>query len=175
MDTLKAIKSRRSIRQYSKKPVPGDLLIRLVEAAMQAPSARNKQPWHFIICTERKILDALAEAHPYGKMLSQATAAILVCGDRELEEMDLYLLQNGSAATQNILLAAHELGLGAVWLGLQPREKRVAAVKQVLNVPGHIYPVSLISIGYPAEHKEPVNRFDARKLSWERFGGKQKD
>ena len=173
MDALKAIFSRRSIRKYLEKPVPAAILTRLVEAGMQAPSARNKQPWHFIVITKRENLDALADAHPYAAMMKQAAAAIVVCGDRKEEETDLYLVQNCSAATQNILLAAHAQGLGAVWLGLQPRKERVEAIKEILDIPGHIYPVSLISIGYPDEKKEPVKRYDATKVTRERFGEKE--
>jgi nitroreductase len=159
METLKAIFTRRSIRKYSGGPVTDEQLEVLLRAAMHAPSARNKQPWHFVVITDKDILYKLGGTHPYGKMLMDAGAAIVTCGDKTIEEMDSYLLQNCSAATQNMLLAAHDLGLGAVWLGLHPREDRLAAVKEMLNLPENILPVSMISIGAPDESKERDDRY----------------
>ena len=159
METLKAIFTRRSIRKYSGGTVTDEQLEVLLRAAMHAPSARNKQPWHFVVITDKDILYKLGGTHPYGKMLMDAGAAIVTCGDKTIEEMDSYLLQNCSAATQNMLLAAHDLGLGAVWLGLHPREDRLAAVKEILNLPDHILPVSMISIGAPDEARENPDRY----------------
>lgn len=159
METLKAIFTRRSIRKYSGNRVTDEQLEVLLRAAMQAPSARNKQPWHFIVINDKKVLNEIAENHPYGKMLQEAGAAIVVCGDRTIEEMDSYLLQNCSAATQNLLLAAHDLGLGAVWLGIHPREDRIHSLVSILNLPGHILPVSMISLGSPDEVKEDQDRY----------------
>lgn len=170
METLKAIFSRRSIRKYSDKSISEEDLLMLAKAGMQAPSARNKQPWHFIIINQRDKLDALAVAHPYGKMLKEAAAAIIVCGDKNLEEMETYLLQNCCAATQNILLAAHDLGLGAVWLGLQPREKRINDVKDLFNIPEYIFPVALLSVGYPGEEKNEEDRYKPERVKWNGWG-----
>jgi nitroreductase len=164
MDTLKAIFSRRSFRKYSGKEVSDADLDTILKAAMYAPSARNKQPWHFVVIRKREILDSLGTAHPYGKMLTEVNAAILVCGDLNLEESESYLLQDCSAATQNILLAAHELGLGSVWMGIQPRMDRISAVRALIRLPGHIYPVSLIAIGYPDEEKEQPERYLAERV-----------
>jgi nitroreductase len=159
METLKAIFTRRSIRKYSGNLLTDEQLEVLLRAAMQAPSARNKQPWHFIVIKEKELLKKISEAHPYGKMLQDAGAAIIICGDRTIEETDSYLLQNCSAATQNLLLAAHDLGLGAVWLGLHPREDRITSLKAILKFPDHILPVSMISLGPPDETKEDQDRF----------------
>ena len=161
---MNLIRKRRSIRKYSGGQVSDKQLEVLLRAAMLAPSARNKQPWHFIVLKDRKILDHIAEAHPFGKMLTEAGAAIVICGDRTIEEMDSYLLQNCSAATQNMLLAAHDLGLGAVWLGLHPREDRIDAIRDILKFPGHILPVSMISIGQPDEIKEDPDRYLADRI-----------
>lgn len=169
METLKAIFTRRSIRKYSGEPIADEYLEIMLRAAMQAPSARNTQPWHFIVIKDRKLLDKLAMAHPYGKMLREASTAIVVCGDKTLEKMDSYLLQNCSAATQNILLAAHDLGLGAVWLGVHPREKRMKAIGDLLNIPEHILPVSLISIGYPDEESQKADRFLLDRIHMEKW------
>ena len=142
---------RRSIRQYQPKVVPKEDVKALLEAGMAAPSASNLQPWHFVTVTDRAKLNSLAAAHPYGKMLAQASLAIAVCGDPKASER--YWDQDGSAATENILLAAPALGLGAVWLGCHPRDERKAAIRKVLEIPQNIEILSLISLGVPAETK----------------------
>jgi nitroreductase len=172
MDTLEAIMTLRSVRAYSNRPVPEEALRTILRAAMQAPSARNAQPWYFVVVTERRRLDAIPKLHPYSDMLLQAPAAILVCGDLSLEEDPEYLNQDCSAATQNMLLAAHDLGLGAVWLGVYPREKRVLAIRQLFNLPGRVLPVSMVALGYaagcaagyPAESKEPQDRYQPERV-----------
>jgi nitroreductase len=164
MDALETILTRRSIRKYSAEIIPQETIKELLDAGMHAPTARNIQPWHFVIIDNRALLDKLADVHPYAKMLREATLAILVCGDKTLQEMDGYIIQDCSAATQNILLAAHALGLGAVWLGMYPREKRMKDVGKVLNIPDHILPVSLISIGHPAETRPAPERYKAERV-----------
>ncbi|MGE4560999.1 MAG: nitroreductase family protein [Desulfobulbus sp.] len=159
---LNSLFARRSIRQYTHKEIPDALMNDLLEAAMAAPSAVAKDPWHFIVLRSREAIDQLAASLPNGKMLSGATAAIVVCGDinrahdRELS----FLLQDVSAAIENILLAANMLGLGACWLGIHPREERIEAVTRQFNLPGGIIPVAGISLGWPAEKKEPRTRFN---------------
>jgi len=169
MDTQKAILTRRSIRKYTSQTISDDLIRDLIEAGVHAPSARNIQPWHFIVVTERTMLDKLAIAHPYAKMLKQATLAILICGDKQLQEAEGYIVQDCSAATQNILLSAHAHGLGAVWLGMFPREERIRKVSELLEIPAHILPVSLISIGYPDEHKEAPDRYKTERIHLNKF------
>lgn len=164
METIEAILSRRSIRQFTNQPVSEELVEQLLEAAMQAPSARNTQPWHFVWMDDRKLLDAVPRFHPYAQMLRQAPLAIAVCGDTTLESNIHYLNQNCSAATQNLLLAAHALGLGAVWLGIFPREQRVDGLRQLLNLPETILPISLVALGYPAEHPGRVVRFRRERI-----------
>ncbi|MDT8393111.1 MAG: nitroreductase family protein [Bacteroidales bacterium] len=169
MDAIKTILGRRSIRKYTNRPVPQEVVKTMLNAAMHAPTARNIQPWHFVVVDDRATLDQLAEAHPYAKMLKEATLAILVCGDKKLQEMDGYIVQDCSAATQNILLAAHANGLGGVWLGMYPREKRMEDVGRLLNIPEHILPVSLISIGYPDETKETPERYKTDRVHYNGF------
>jgi len=164
---IETIFARRSIRKYESEPVSEADIKTLLEAAMAAPSASNRKPWRFIVVTERQTLDALAEAHPHGKMLFEATLCISVCGD--LTEMERYWVQDCSAATENLLLAAVGLGLGAVWLGVYPKQDRVAAVRQVLDIPEHITPLNLISIGHPAETKEPRTQYDQTRVHRERW------
>jgi nitroreductase len=160
-ELIKTIFSRRSIRKYTGEPVSEADIKTLLEAAMAAPSASNNRPWHFVVVTERATLDALAEAHPYGKMLAQATLCVAACGDPAISD---YWVQDCSAATENLLLAATALGLGAVWLGVHPRDDRVASVRRVLGIPETVFPLNLISIGHPAEEKEPRTQYDEARV-----------
>jgi nitroreductase len=164
---VQTIFARRSIRKYTDEPVGEEDVKTLLEAAMAAPSASNRKPWRFVVVTKRQTLDALAEAHPHGKMLFEATLCISVCGD--LAEMERYWVQDCSAATENLLLAATALGLGAVWLGVYPKEDRVAAVRGVLDLPKTITPLNLVSIGHPAEEKEARTQYDEARVHRERW------
>ncbi len=129
---------------------------------MAAPSASNRKPWHFVVVTDRKKLDALADSHTYGKMLFEAPLCIAVCGDPAISQR--FWIQDCSAATENLLLAAVALNLGAVWLGAYPVEERVAAIRKVLGIPNNIEPLNLISIGHPAEQKEPRTQYDEKRV-----------
>jgi nitroreductase len=169
MDTLEAIFTRRSIRTYTDQTVPTEVVDNLLRAAMQAPSAGNQQAWQFVVVTNRPQLNALAEVLPYGKMLTTAPLGIIVCGDLEHEKSKGYWVQDCSAATQNILLAAHAQGLGAVWLGVYPREQRVIDVRKALGVPENVTPLCVIAIGYPAEQKERADRYDPAKVHYDRW------
>jgi nitroreductase len=160
-ELLQTIFARRSVRKYTDEPVDERDAQTLLEAAMAAPSASNNQPWHFVVVTERQTLDGLAEAHPYGKMLFDAPLCIAVCGDPGRSG---YWEQDCSAATENLLLAVAALGLGAVWLGVHPREDRIAAVRRVLGIPETIVPLNLISIGHPAEEKEPRTQYNEERV-----------
>ena len=169
METIHAILSRRSIRKYTDKQVSREDVNDLLKAAMAAPSANNCQPWHFVVINDHQIMDRIPEFHPYSRMLKDASVAILVCIDKNLENADGYGIQDCSAATQNILLAAHAKGLGAVWLGIYPREVRIDGIKNLLEIPDGIMPLSLISIGYPAEEKPPANRFDKARIHYNKW------
>jgi nitroreductase len=170
MQTLEAIFTRKSIREYKPQPVPDELVQELLEAAMQAPSAGNQQPWHFIVVTDRKQLDALADAQPYGKMLHSAPLGIVVCGDTKLEKYRGFWVQDCSNATMNLLLAAHDYGLGAVWVGVYPVEDRVADLKQILGLPDSVIPLCVVPLGYPASRPEPAEkRYNAARLHHERW------
>ncbi|MDZ7838398.1 MAG: nitroreductase family protein [Actinomycetota bacterium] len=140
------------------------MLEKLLRAAMAAPTANNQQDWEFVIIDDRKLLDSVPDFHPYSQMLKQAPAAIAVCADTSQEYHEGYWAQDCSAATQNILLEAQHLGLGACWLGIYPRQERVDGLKKLLQLPENIMPLSLIAIGYPAEEKSPVDRFDKSKI-----------
>jgi len=164
METLEAIFTRRSVRQFKNAPISEDDVHDLLRAGMQAPSAKNEQPWHFIIIDEPTLLHAIPEFHPYSKMLLEAPLAILVCSDRKLETKRASWLQDCSAATQNILLAAHAKGLGAVWLGIFPDSERVFGMQSLLEMPKDIRPVALVAVGYPAATPEPVDRFKPERV-----------
>jgi nitroreductase len=164
MDTLDAIFTRRSIRDYTSQPIPDELVEKILRAGMQAPSASNQQAWQFVVLTSRPALNALAEVLPYGKMLTKAPLGIVVCGDLPREKSKDYWVQDCSAATQNILLAAHALGLGAVWLGVYPREPRVLDVRTALGIPESVTPLCAIAIGYPAEQKGRTDRYDPSRV-----------
>jgi len=157
-ELIKTIFARRSIRKYTDKPVSEKDTKTLLEAAMAAPSSSNRKPWHFIVVTDRLILDNLARIHPYGKMLFEAPLCIAVCGDTTISPGSW--VQDCSAAAENLLLAATALGLGAVWLGVHPRESRVDPIRKALKIPKTIVPLNLIAIGHPAEEKDPRTQYD---------------
>ena len=154
---LDVIFRRRSIRAYTGRPVTQEEIRSLLEAGMAAPSGSNRRPWHFVVVTDPAVLRALAQAHPYGRMLAGAALAVAVCGD---PSASAWWVQDCSAATENILVAAVALGLGGVWLGCHGSPERESAVRAVLGIPGTIGVLSLLSIGSPAEEKEPRTQFD---------------
>jgi len=169
MDALEAIFTRRSIRKYTDQPIADSVLEQILAAAMAAPSARNEQAWQFVVVRRPETLKALSRVSPYAGMVQNAPAAIVVCGDRQRETVaDLgYWTLDCSAATQNMLLAAHALGVGCVWVAVYPREERMAALRQVLPLPGHIVPLCLLPLGYPAETKGKADRFDRARIHYE--------
>lgn len=169
MELWEAILTRRSIRKFKSHPIPDELIEKILRAGMQAPSARNKQPWHFVLVKNREMLDKISEVHPYAYMLKEAPLGILICGDSEIETTIEYIVQDCSAATQNMLLAAHDLGLGAVWLGIFPREQRVKAMRELLEIPEKIIPVSMIAVGYPDEKKSYEDRFKPERVHYEKW------
>ncbi len=171
-DTLRVIHQRKSVRTYTDQPVSREQLMTLVRAAMAAPTAVNKQPWAFIIITERERLLQVAEVMPYAKMAAQAQAAILVCGDLSLAlpgDAQAYWIQDCSAAVENLLLAAESLGLGAVWTGAYPIEERVVTLRSVLGLPKNIVPLALIPVGYPDGKDQPKDKFKAERIHWEKW------
>jgi len=164
MEAMDAIVSRRSIRMYTRQTVSDEVVRELLTAAMSAPSAGNQQPWQYVVIRSRHVLDQVPSVHPYSKMVREAGLAILVCGDLDLETHSGFWVQDCSAATQNLLLAAHAKGLGAVWLGVYPREARVAGLRQLLGLPDHVIPLALIPVGYPAEKKPVANRYNPQRV-----------
>jgi nitroreductase len=164
MDTLDAIFTRRSVRDFKSDPIKDEDLRKLLKAGMQAPSSKNERPWHFIVIDDPEILHKIPEFHRNAKMLMYAPMAILVCSDRKLENKRATWIQDCAAATENILLAAHAMGLGAAWLGVFPDSDRVHGMQSLVNLPKDIRPVSMIAVGYPALVPEPVDRFDESRI-----------
>ncbi|PKQ37561.1 MAG: nitroreductase family protein [Actinobacteria bacterium HGW-Actinobacteria-1] len=169
MELLDAIMTRRSIRKYTAEPVSTETIETILRAAMAAPSAGNQQPWRFVVLTERAQLDAAATTTPYGAMLREAPLAIVVCGDLANLKHDMMWQQDCGAAVENALLAAHGLGLGAVWLGYWPKMERVTPLKEVLGMPDGVEPFAVLAIGHPAETKPAADRYDAAKVRSERW------
>ncbi len=164
---LSVLFSRRSVRGYTGEPVSEDDVTALLEAGMAAPSASNRKPWHFVAVTERAKLDQLATIHPYGKMLSTAGLCIGVCGDRDISPD--FWVQDCSAATENILVAAAMLGLGSVWLGVHPRAEREGELKQFFGIPDHVGLLCLVAVGHPVEPPAPRTQYDEPRVHLTRW------
>lgn len=167
MNVVDAILTRRSIRKFTGQVISDKQFNLLLKAGFQAPSAHNLHPWHFIVVKEKKNLEELADNHQYAKMLPQAGCGIIVCGDANKETRVGFLVEDCSAAIQNILLAAHGIGLGAVWCGIYPNTDRASAFSRILKLPENIIPVGLIAVGYPNEEKTAQDRFDNTKIHYE--------
>jgi nitroreductase len=168
-EKLGFIFERRSIRVYAPGEVSEEQVQKLLAAAMAAPSAASKYPWRFVVVRKRQTLSRIAAVLPYGQMLGSAALGIAVCGDLEAAhgQQLSYLLQDCSAAIENLLLAAHILGLGACWLGVHPREDRIKSIKEILSLPASVIPVACISIGHPGESKEPRSTYNSDLVHFE--------
>jgi nitroreductase len=170
-EPLQALFGRRSIRVYRPGAVSEQQVQTLLEAAMAAPSAVAKDPWRFVVVRERATLGQIADVLPNGQMIKEAAVGIVVCGDLEAahDRQLSYLLQDCAAAIENLLLAAHFLGLGACWLGIHPREERVQKISRLLALPPSVLPVSGIAIGWPGETKEPRTRYNSPSVHLEKW------
>lgn len=160
MDIMEAILTRRSIREFTGQVIEEDKLKKLLQAGFQAPSAHNKEPREFVVVKDRKKIKEITDFHEYAQMLPDAGCGIIVCGDSSKQDLEGFLIADCSAAIQNILLAAHGLELGAVWCGLYPRKALMANMGRVLNLPENIMPVGLVAVGYKAEEKEGIDRYN---------------
>lgn len=173
---IENIMTRTSIRQFKAQPVEQDKVDILLKAAMAAPSALNLQPWHFIVINDKETIALLS-----GKRPTSAPLMIAVCGDTDKTmlpdgstKLPDFWVEDVSAATENLLLAAHALGLGAVWTGVYPAMDRTAEVANVLNCPQNIVPLAVVRVGYPDESPEPKNKYKEENISYNKFGTKQK-
>lgn len=163
---LANIFARKSVRKYLNKGVKDEKIIALLKAGMAAPSGKDVRPWEFVVVKERATLDSMATALPYAKMLADARVAIIVCGD-SIRSSYWYL--DCSAATENILLAAEALGLGAVWTAAYPYEDRMNVVRKYTNLPENILPLCVIPVGYPEGVQSPKDKFDETKIHYEKY------
>jgi nitroreductase len=165
MNTMEALLTRRSVRKYREEQIPPEVVRRILEAAMHAPSGNNEQPWHFVVIDDRRLLDAVPAIHSAADMAAGAPLGILVCGEPRLEKIhDMWLL-DCAAATQNILLAAWEHGVGSVWCGISHRPQRVEAFRQLFGIPQEIVPFALVVLGYPATPPpRTVRRFHPERI-----------
>jgi nitroreductase len=171
-DFLEILHERKSVRQYTDQKVTEEQLETLVRAGMAAPSAVNRQPWLFLAINDRVLLDELGNRLPYAKMLLQAPAAIVVCGNME-KALDAwqqeFWIQDCSAATQNILLAAGSMGLGSVWTAVYPAIDRIEIVREVLNLPSHLIPLNVLPIGYPDGPQRAKDKWKPENMWWNRW------
>ncbi|NCB47719.1 nitroreductase family protein [bacterium] len=170
--TLKIIHQRKSVRNFEEKPVTKEQFETLVRAAMAAPTARNSQPWQFIVVDDREKLNKMAEGLPYAKMLEKAAGAVVVCGDIKIATdlgVEKLWEHDCSAATQNLLLAAESMGLGAVWTAAHPYEERVNVVKDVLSLPDGIIPLCVVPVGYPTGVDKPKDKWKPERLHWNEY------
>lgn len=165
------IMTRTSVRRFTPQPVGADTIETILKAGMAAPTAINKQPWAFVVVTDRAVLDSLAAVHPYSN-LATATAAIIVCGDMEKAADGFaadYWVQDCSAATENILLAAHAYGLGAVWCGVYPNPDVLPAVSRVLGLPATVLPLNIVTMGHPAINPDPKDKWNPANIHYQRW------
>jgi nitroreductase len=169
MDILETIMTRRSIRKFTGTPINTDQELTILKAAFQAPTAHNLQHWEYIVIRDIEVLNQISEYHPYAKMLENAGLAILVCGNTEKQKSIGFLVADCAAAIQNMLLAAHGVGLGAVWCGIYGADSLVENTKQLLNIPDNIVPVGLVAIGNKVEEKEAKERFDSDKIHYNKW------
>ena len=165
---LSVIHARKSVRSFTGAPVSKADLETILRAGMAAPTAMNKQPWSFVVVTDRRKLDALAAALPSAKMLAKAGAALVVCTDPELaigKSLD-YAVIDASLAGENILLAVEALGLGAVWTACYPDAARMKTVRIALGIPENIIPLNVIPVGVPTGEDKPKDKFKREKIHW---------
>ena len=168
-ETISTILSRKSVRKYSDKKIPIDTVEILLRAAMSAPTAVNRQPWKFIVVTNEDKLKEMSDSLPYAKMISTAPLVVVVCGDatKFLEgEASEFWVQDCSAATENLLLAAHSMGLGAVWTGAYPGIERVKTLKTILELESNLIPLCAVPIGYPAEDPEVKDKWKEENIEY---------
>ena len=168
MDAIENICTRRSVRHFGPNPVPDEEVDILLRAAMQAPSAGNAQPWHFVVITDRAVLDEVPKFHTSAEFIMEAPLAILVCADENVARPGRWQLDCSTAA-ENMLLAAHARGLGACWIGIQPDPVRIEGVNHLFGLPPQVHPLCLIAVGYPVEPLPIVDRYLPERIHVNRW------
>lgn len=173
MELFEALHTRRSIRKYREQEIPGELVEKLLAAAMMAPSAGDERPWQYILVTDDAQKERIKEAHPYAGMIRTAPLGILICADLTQQKYEGFWPQDCSAAMQNLLLAAHASGLGAVWTGIYPLKERVEKFAAIFNLPAHIIPFGLAVMGWPDQHPTAQDRFAPERIHYNTWEGKK--
>lgn len=163
---MKEIFGRISVRKFENRQVESDKCEKLLRAAMAAPSAGNEMPWEFVVVRNKEILHKLSKCSPYAKPAADAAMVIVVLGNDKNYKFQECVIQDLSAATENILLEAVHLGLGGVWLGIAPLEERMEAVSNVLNLSDNLHPFALVALGYPDVEIKKENRFDKSRIQY---------
>ena len=169
---IENIMTRVSVREFTGEFISQEQIDTLLCAAMAAPSALNHQPWAFIVVTDRAVLDQIGEQLPYSRCANKPACAIIPCGDltKAIEgEGQNFWINDVSAATENLLLAAHAMGLGAVWTGVHPGQERVNILKEILALPEHIIPLCVVPIGVPAEQPEVKNKYKEENIHYNKW------
>lgn len=166
---MNSIFKRRSIRKYLDDEISDAVVEEIIRAGMAAPSAGDEQPWQFIIIRNKSTMLEFPKFHQYAQMLKNAPVAIVVCGDLNRQTYEGFWIQDCSAAIQNMLLQITEIGLGSVWVGIYPDEKRVDKTKEILDLPENIVPVAVLPIGIPGEIKSATSRYDKNKVHYEKW------
>ncbi len=152
MDEMKVEVTSESVSKFKQKPVSNDVIRDILTAAMSAPVCSKEKPWHFVVITDVDILSELSKLNPYTAMGREALAAILVCGDLGLTSPSCDWVMDCGAAVQSMLLAAQSVGLTSAWTGIYPDELRMKVFRDLLNLPGNVYPHTFVPLGYPADH-----------------------
>ena len=167
---LDVIMTRTSIRAFTGEPVSQDLLETILKAGMAAPTGMNAQPWRFVVITDQDKIKEIFGTGFRSEMFTTAGAIIVVCGEAETDgRPNMFWYEDCSAATENILLAAHALGLGAVWTAGYPAMERVAPIAEALGIPSNVLPLCVVPVGYPAEDPEPKDKWKPENIHWEKW------
>ncbi|OIO02489.1 MAG: nitroreductase family protein [Desulfovibrionaceae bacterium CG1_02_65_16] len=169
MDALTAIKTRRSVRRYTSQPLDDATLTEVLRCGMQAPSACNEQPWQFVVVRDKTLLAKAGDINPYAKFAKNAPVAVLVCGDMRLDRCQGYWVQDCSNCAMSMLLAAHALGLGAVWTGIYPLADRVEGFRKLCGLPAEVTPLALLVLGHMEQTPKPEDRFKAERIHHDRW------
>ena len=168
MNLYEGLQKRRSVRRYENRSIEKEKIKTLLRAAMQAPSAGNQQPWEFLVVENKETLEKLSKAQLYATPIKDAPLGIVVLAREEGLKYPQYWQQDLAAATENMLLAAVELGLGTVWLGIAPEEDRMAYIKDLFQLPEGVKAFAMIAVGYSSDNKV-VDRFDASRIHYEKY------
>lgn len=166
MQVHEIILARRSIRRFTQEDVTAEQVRVLLQAAMAAPSANNRRPWHFIVVRDQQLRQQLARTHQWSYMAAEAPVVFVVCGEPSASD---HWVEDTSAATQNLLLQATAMGLGSVWVAIYPRPEREEHVRRVLSIPDHVRVLCLVPVGHPAEQKPPRTQYEETRVHYDRW------